>query len=87
MEQNITNLSAADIEQEIRNIVNTRVEDFSRPIQCGNAQLDKATVYDIEENDIMGFQCTMTTGRLPIMYMKKYVLVDQVIKNACRVKQ
>jgi hypothetical protein len=81
------NRNLEQVKDLIREIVNKRVGDFSKPISCSDAELDKPSIYDIEENDLIKFQCTMTTGRLPISYEKKYILVDQFIKNACRPEQ
>jgi hypothetical protein len=79
-----TQLSTIEIENYIKSIVTKRVQDYSKPIQCSDGQFDRNSVYDIEEEDLVNFECIMTTGRVPISYEKTYLLKDQAIKNHCR---
>ncbi|MBI1194128.1 MAG: hypothetical protein GC205_13295 [Bacteroidetes bacterium] len=76
--------SADDIANEIKLIVDKKLEDFSRPIDCNQTEVPQANFHLVEQGSTMSFNCVLTTGRFPIQYTKTYVLADQFIKNICR---
>lgn len=73
-----------DIKNEVNSIITNRLEDFSRPISCKNASLPNSDFHNIKEQDLMSFDCQLTTANAPIKYTKTYVLNDQYIETTCR---
>lgn len=73
-----------DISKEVQKIIANRLEDFSRPISCGEAVTPSLNFNEIKEGNTMEFDCQLTTGRVSLDYSKSYVLKDQFIKNKCR---
>ncbi|MEP2668714.1 MAG: hypothetical protein ABJH04_06960 [Cyclobacteriaceae bacterium] len=72
-----------DVLSEVNTIINNRLEDFSRPVSCGNAALPKTDFNKVAEGDEISFSCQFTTSRFPVKYTKTYQLVNQFIKNNC----
>ena len=83
LNENKLNISKEELRDAIENIVDNRLEDFSKPIKCSEAIFEKSSVYNFEDNDEMVYKCKMTTGRLPLGYTKKYILIDQAVRNVC----
>jgi hypothetical protein len=77
------NATVEEIKTEINMIVANRLEDFSIPITCENAEIPSADFHSITEGDKMSFDCQLTTSRFPIDYRKTFVLTEQYIKNRC----
>lgn len=73
-----------EISKEVQKIITNRLEDFSRPISCGEAITPELDFNEIHEGSEMNYDCQLTTGRVSMDYTKSYVLVDQYIKNKCR---
>lgn len=73
-----------EIYKEVRKIITNRLEDFSKPISCGQAITPDLNFHEIRERSKMNFDCQLTTGRVSLDYTKSYVLKDQFIKNKCR---
>jgi hypothetical protein len=73
-----------EISKEVQKIITNRLEDFSRPISCGEAITPHLNFHEIKEGSEMNFDCQLTTGRVSLDYTKSYVLKDQFIKNKCR---
>jgi len=76
--------AAKDILSEVNSIIINRLEDFSKPISCGLAEVPNFDFHEIKDNDFMSFDCQLTTGRVSLGYNKVYRLTDQYIKNKCR---
>jgi hypothetical protein len=73
-----------EISNEVQKIITNRLEDFSRPISCGQANTPDLNFHEIKEGSKLSFDCQLTTGRVSLDYAKVYVLKDQFIKNRCR---
>ena len=73
-----------EIESALNRISRTRLEDFSRPIACDDSPLPNSDFHAIKNGDLMSFECQLTTSRVPMNYVKTFVLTDQYIKNTCR---
>lgn len=71
------------IRQELNRIINNRLKDFSRPIECRPASLIHPDFNQVKDGDTMGFGCQFTTSRFTLDYEKTFVLTDQYIKNQC----
>jgi hypothetical protein len=76
--------AAQNVLLEVNNIIMNRLEDFSKPISCGVAEVPNLDFHEIKDTDLMSFDCRLTTGRVSLGYNKIYKLVDQYIKNKCR---
>lgn len=79
-----TELEIGYITNQINRIVFNRLQDFSRPIDCETTFVPNADFHKISEGDEISFNCTLTTGRVPLNYEKTYVLMDQYIENSCQ---
>ncbi|WKK74899.2 hypothetical protein QYS49_25055 [Marivirga salinae] len=73
-----------DLTNQINRIVFNRLQDFSRPIDCETTFVPNPDFHRISEGDEISFNCTLTTGRVPLNYEKTYVLIDQYIENSCQ---
>ena len=73
-----------DLTNQINRIVFNRLQDFSRPIDCETTFVPNPDFHKISEGDEISFNCTLTTGRVPLNYEKTYVLIDQYIENSCQ---
>lgn len=73
-----------DLTNQINRIVFNRLEDFSRPINCETTFVPNPDFHKVSAGDEISFNCTLTTGRVPLNYEKTYVLVDQYIENSCQ---
>ncbi|WP_296618986.1 hypothetical protein [Marivirga sp.] len=73
-----------DLTNQINRIVFNRLQDFSRPIDCETTFAPNPDFHKISEGDEISFNCTLTTGRVPLNYEKTYVLRDQYIENSCQ---
>lgn len=72
------------IQNELKFISTNRLKDFSRPIECEDADLPNSNYNLITDGDEISFSCVLTTSHVPIEYNKTYRLVDQFIKTSCR---
>lgn len=72
-----------EIFTEINDIVINRLQDFSQPITCLPANLPKQNFNQIVDGEKISFNCEMIASRMPIEYLKTFVLRDQYIKNNC----
>ncbi len=79
-----TNKEIEKIKSDINRIASNRLEDFSRPISCENAKTPSPDFNMIKDGDLITFNCTLTTSRVSLNYVKTYYLKDQYIKNTCR---
>lgn len=77
-------VSLEGIKNEIKNISNNRLEDYSKPITCKPAIAPNVNFNLIEEGDEMSFNCHFSIGRFIVDYNKIYVFDDQYINNYCR---
>jgi hypothetical protein len=75
------------IRQELNQIINNRLKDFSRPVKCRPAKLIHPDFNQVKDGDTMGFSCQFTTSRFTVDYEKTFVLTDQYIKNQCVSRQ
>jgi hypothetical protein len=73
-----------DLTNQINRIVFNRLQDFSRPIDCETTFVPNSDFHKVSEGDEISFNCTLTTGRVPLNYEKTYVLMDQYIENSCQ---
>lgn len=73
-----------DLTNQINRIVFNRLQDFSRPIECETTFVPNLDFHKINEGDEISFNCTLTTGRVPLNYEKTYVLKNQYIENSCQ---
>lgn len=73
-----------DLTNQINRIVFNRLQDFSRPIECETTFVPNPDFHKISKGDEISFNCTLTTGRVPLNYEKTYVLKDQYIENSCQ---
>lgn len=72
------------LKDEMVQIVQDPLKDFSRPSQCDPASIPSTDFHAVKNGDEMAFHCQMSTaGRFPINYTKTYVLKDQFIKDRC----
>jgi hypothetical protein len=79
-----TEVEIGYITNQINRIVFNRLQDFSRPIDCETTFVPNPDFHAISEGDEISFNCTLTTGRVPLNYEKTYVLKDQYIQNSCQ---
>ncbi|MGJ3234903.1 hypothetical protein [Marivirga sp.] len=79
-----TEVEISYITNQINRIVFNRLQDFSRPIDCEITFVPNPDFHKISEGDEISFNCTLTTGRVPLNYNKTYVLEDQYIENSCQ---
>jgi len=76
-----------DLTNQVNRIVFNRLQDFSRPIDCETTFAPNPDFHMISEGNEISFDCTLTTGRVPLNYEKAYVLIDQFIENNCQPAQ
>ncbi len=72
-----------DIQGELNRIATNRLEDFSRPVSCGDSVVPQSDFNLVMEGDEMSFSCKLTTSRFALDYTKTFVLEEQYIKNVC----